>query len=154
MDIYFRNLLNEENPRTLYESGEANEGVVQDISREEMESVLRKMKMGKAIGTDWILVEAWRSLGKEGIDIILDLMKKPWQQEKIPDEWRKSILVPIFKGKGDKGLGRNLRLERNSLAFCQEGVRLMLSLHKTADGKAQGNAGRFAHGVHRSRKDI
>ncbi|XP_067145414.1 uncharacterized protein [Centruroides vittatus] len=31
---YFRNLLNEENPRTLYENGEANEGVVQDISRE------------------------------------------------------------------------------------------------------------------------
>ncbi|XP_067137277.1 uncharacterized protein [Centruroides vittatus] len=97
---YFRNLLNEENPRTVYENGEANEGVVQDISREEVESVLRKMKMEKAVGTDWIPVEAWRGLGKEGIDILWDLMKKLWQQEKIPDKWRKSILVLIFKGKG------------------------------------------------------
>ncbi|XP_067129611.1 general transcription factor II-I repeat domain-containing protein 2-like [Centruroides vittatus] len=32
--------------------------------------------MGKAVGTDRILVEAWRGLGKEGIDIFWDFMKK------------------------------------------------------------------------------
>ncbi|XP_023236506.1 uncharacterized protein LOC111635696 [Centruroides sculpturatus] len=106
--VFFRNLLNEESPRTLYENGEENEGVVQDISKE-VESVLRKMKMGKAVGTYRILVETWRGLGKKGIDILWDLMKKLWQQEKISDNWRKSILVPIFKGKGDVQYSRNYR---------------------------------------------
>ncbi|XP_067121871.1 uncharacterized protein [Centruroides vittatus] len=56
--------------------------------------------MWKAVGTNRIPVQAWIGLGKEGIDIFWDLMKKLWQQ-KIPDEWRKSILAPVFKGKGD-----------------------------------------------------
>ena len=30
-----------------------------------------------------------------------DLMVKVLEQEKIPEEWRESILIPIFKGKGD-----------------------------------------------------
>ena len=30
-----------------------------------------------------------------------DLMVKILEQEKIPEEWRESILIPIFKGKGD-----------------------------------------------------
>ncbi|XP_023213041.1 uncharacterized protein LOC111615841 [Centruroides sculpturatus] len=133
--VYFRNLLNEENPRTLYENGEANEAVVQDISKEEVESVLRKMKMWKA----------------EGIDILWELMKL-WQQEKIPDEWRKCIIVPIFKGKDVQNCGnyrgikilshtmktwekiveRRIRqeseIEAGQFVFCREGVRMMLLL--------------------------
>ncbi|XP_067143710.1 uncharacterized protein [Centruroides vittatus] len=71
------------------------------LAEKKWESVFRKMKMRKAVDTDRIPVEAWRGLGKEGIDILWDLMKKLWQQERIPDEWRKSIPVPIFKGKYD-----------------------------------------------------
>ena len=35
------------------------------------------------------------------MDILYDLMVKILEQEKIPEEWRESILIPIFKGKGD-----------------------------------------------------
>ncbi|KAG8231094.1 hypothetical protein J437_LFUL011062 [Ladona fulva] len=54
---YFHKLLNEENPRGHHEDGEASEGVVQDISKAEVEGVLRKMKNGKAVGVDQIPAE-------------------------------------------------------------------------------------------------
>ena len=62
---------------------------------------LAKMKNGKAVGPDGIPAEAWKALGEEGIDLLWDLFEKIYEQEEIPDEWRKSFIVPIFKGKGD-----------------------------------------------------
>ena len=71
------------------------------FSREEVVHALRKMKNGKATGPDLIPVEVWKALGEEGVDILYDLMVKILGQEKIPEEWWESILIPIFKGKGD-----------------------------------------------------
>ncbi|XP_023211484.1 uncharacterized protein LOC111614341 [Centruroides sculpturatus] len=82
---------------------------MQDISREEVKSVVRKIKMGKAVGTDRTSVEAWRGSAKEGISIFSDLMEKLWQQQEIPDDWMKSILVQTFKSKVDVQNGGNYR---------------------------------------------
>ena len=98
---YFEKLLNEENERLIREDGQVNMGMVIGFSRAEVIHALRKMKNGKATGPDLIPVEVWKALGEEGIDILYDLMIKIFEQEKIPEEWRESILVPIFKGKGD-----------------------------------------------------
>ena len=46
-------------------------------------------------------MEAWRALGGEGVDLLWDLMIKIEEQEHILDEWRESVLVPIYKEKGD-----------------------------------------------------
>ena len=56
---YFGNLLNHENPRERRETRtEGRERDVEDISREEVRTWLRKMKKGKAQGPDGIPVEA------------------------------------------------------------------------------------------------
>ena len=34
-------------------------------------------------------------------DMLLDLLQKIFEQAKIPEEWRDSVIVPIFKEKGD-----------------------------------------------------
>ena len=62
---------------------------------------LKGMKLGKAMGPDGIPVEVWKSLGEEGVDMLLDLLQKVFEQEKIPEEWRDSMIVPIFKEKVD-----------------------------------------------------
>ena len=98
---YFERLLNEENAREKYEEGEANQGVTQTIRRKEVEYAVIHMKSGKAVGADQIPIDAWKSLGERGIDILWDLMQKIWEGEQIPNAWRSSILVPIYKGKGD-----------------------------------------------------
>ena len=98
---HFEKLLNEENPRRISEEGTPVEGVVPDITREEVKRALGKMKNGKAAGPDSIPVEAWKALGEEGVDILWDLFSKVFRHEKMPDNWRNSFLIPIYKGKGD-----------------------------------------------------
>ena len=98
---HFEKLLNEENPRRISEEGNPIERVVPDISREEVKRALNKMKNGKAAGPDGIPVEVWKVLQEEGVDILWDLYSKIFRQEKIPESWRNSSLIPIYKGKGD-----------------------------------------------------
>ena len=50
------------------------------------------MKHGKAMGPDGIPVEVWTSLGEEGVDMLLDLLQKIFEQEKMPEEWRDTYL--------------------------------------------------------------
>ena len=98
---YFGKLLNDENPRTVFGDGVPNEGLTPAINREEVQVVLKGMKHGKAMGPDGMPVEVWKSLGEEWVDMLLDLLQKIFEQEKMPEEWRDSMIVPIFKEKGD-----------------------------------------------------
>ena len=100
-ETYFEGLLNEENPRAVFEDGLPNEAVTTAVTRREVEQAVRKLKNGKAAGPDKIPVEVWKSLGEEGIDILWDLMQKIFSQEKMPEERRGSLIIPIYKGKGD-----------------------------------------------------
>ena len=59
------------------------------------------MKKGKAQGPDDIPVEAWIALGNKGVEFLVNFFNRLLRGEKMPDEWRKSVLVPLYKGKGD-----------------------------------------------------
>jgi hypothetical protein len=59
------------------------------------------MKTSKALGSDDILIEVWRCLGDVVIMWLTKLFNIIFRSNKMPDEWRRSILVPIFKNKGD-----------------------------------------------------
>ena len=99
---YFEELMNIENVRERrLEELEIVDEEVQEISREEVRRAMRKMKSGKAVGTDCIPVEAWRSLGEMAVELFTRVFNQILEGERMPDEWRKSILVPIFKNKGD-----------------------------------------------------
>jgi hypothetical protein len=53
------------------------------------------------MGPDGIPIEVWRSLGDIEIVWLTKLFYLIFRSNKMPDEWRRSILVPIFKNKGD-----------------------------------------------------
>ena len=59
------------------------------------------MKGGKAMGPDGILIEVWRYLGDIAIVWLTKLFNHIFRSNKMSDEWRRSILVPIYKNKGD-----------------------------------------------------
>lgn len=59
------------------------------------------MKNGKVTGADGIPAEVWKCLEEEGVDVLWGLVKKIYEQETMPDEWRNSIIISIYKGKGD-----------------------------------------------------
>lgn len=98
---YFKTLLNEENPRAGMDEGEPNDRRTTAISREEVKQALRGMNDGKATGPDNIPVEVWKSLEEEGIGWLCWLLNKIYEKEKIPDAWRCSDVVQIYKEKGD-----------------------------------------------------
>ena len=70
---YFEKLMNEENERGLTEREEVVEGPIDCVSIGEIRAVLRKMKNGKATGPDEIPVEIWKSLGREGEEVLQKL---------------------------------------------------------------------------------
>ncbi|KAM1919388.1 hypothetical protein ACFX15_023329 [Malus domestica] len=62
---------------------------------------LKNMKHRKAVGSDDIPIEVWKVLGETGIVWLTDLFNRILKTKKMPNEWRKSTLVPIYKNKGD-----------------------------------------------------
>ena len=66
-----------------------------------MRWAMGKMKKGKATGLTGIVTEMFQLLGKEGIKWMTELLNKVLEDEVIPEDWQKSILVPIYKQKGD-----------------------------------------------------
>lgn len=106
---YFERLLNEENEREVREDGLLTERMVNEITREEVVEAIKKMKGGKSTEVGQIPVQVWKSLGEQGVNLLWNLMKKIWTQERIPDEWRESLFLPIYKGNGDTQVCGNYR---------------------------------------------
>ncbi|KAK3568429.1 hypothetical protein QTP86_006942 [Hemibagrus guttatus] len=99
---YFEELMNEENER-----GKRVEGVnsveqkVDKIRKDEVRKALKRMKSGKAVAPDDIPVEVWKCLGEAAVEFLTSLFNRVLESERMPEEWRRSVLVPIFKNKGD-----------------------------------------------------
>ena len=107
---YFDNLLNQENPKERREiRTEETKREVENISVEEVRTELRKMKKEKAQGPDDIPVEVWIALGNKGVEFLVNFFNRLLQGENMPDEWRRSMLVPLYKGKGDSKECENYR---------------------------------------------
>ena len=72
----------------------------------------------------------WLILGDVGIEWLTKLMNKLLKGEKIPDEWRKSVLIPIYKGKGDSkecGNYRGIKLMSHTMKLWERIVEARLS---------------------------
>ena len=107
---YFEKLINEENnkePRTK-EPEMVNEEV-NCVSREEVKNALRRMKKGKAVGPDELPVEVWKCMGEMGIKFLTRLFNRLLMGERMSEEWRRSVLIPIYKNKGDAQCCGNYR---------------------------------------------
>ena len=59
------------------------------------------MKNKKATGHDQIPVKVWDMLGDEGVRILRDIFNMVIRTGRMPEKWRRSILMQIYKGKGD-----------------------------------------------------
>ena len=107
---YLEKLMNEENnrdPRT--EEAEVVNEEVNCVSREEVKNALRSMKKGKAVGPDELPVEAWKCIGKMGIKFLTRLFNRLLVGERMSEEWRRSVLIPLYKNKGDAQCCGNYR---------------------------------------------
>jgi hypothetical protein len=107
---YFEQLLNQNqnmdyNKEENIENGDGEEEILEPPTME-VEEALKKEKLNKAPG-DNIPAELLKA-GQEGIIALHRIINKVWEEEKIPEDWERSIICPIFK-KGDKLACSNYR---------------------------------------------
>ena len=71
------------------------------ISEEEVAAAIKGLKIGKAAGPTGVVSEMMKESGGFSTRWMTDLINNIVKEGCIPDNWRKSILVPVYKGKGD-----------------------------------------------------
>ena len=76
------------------------EGLSELIRRDEILKALRMMKKGKAAGTTGI-VEMFMADKDCSVEWLTSLCNLIVAQGRISDDWKSSILLLVFKGKGD-----------------------------------------------------
>ncbi|XP_047490336.1 uncharacterized protein LOC125039974 [Penaeus chinensis] len=99
MSKFFEDLETKEGQKNIFRIAKARDKAPKDIVhiKDNNGSVLTR----ESVGPDEIPTEAWKCLGDEGVDILLDLLRKIYQHVKIPDIWRERTLVPIYKDNGN-----------------------------------------------------
>ena len=75
---------------------------------------IEKLKRHKSPGTDGIPAELIKARGRTIRSEINKLINSSWNKEELPEEWKESAILPIYK-KGDKTNFINYK----SYHFCQ-----------------------------------
>ena len=84
---YFEKLMNEENHRVARtEEAEVVNKEIMYFSKEEAKNALRRMKKGKAVETDELPVEVWKSMGEMVIKFLTRLFNRLLMGERMPEE--------------------------------------------------------------------
>jgi hypothetical protein len=123
---YFDKLFNEDSGSSSIElditSDDLNRQFVRRIQESEVKNALKRMKGGKAMGSDGIPIKVWRTLEDVAIVWLTKLFNLIFRSNKMSDEWTRSILVPIFKNKGDVQSCTNYRgikLMSHTMKLCE-----------------------------------
>lgn len=98
---HYETISNIEFPHPPIPQAPPHPGPVLTITEAEVEEAIKKMKLGKCTGPDDIPADIWKIAGIRGVRYLTGLFNKIIQDNRIPEEWRKSTTVPIWKGKGD-----------------------------------------------------
>ena len=77
------------------------EPLVKEPSREEMEKAICNLKTNKTPGEDDIIAELIKNASQELEKRLHALMCKIWGDEKMPDDRKIGLIIPLFK-KGNK----------------------------------------------------
>ena len=76
-------------------------GPAEIITQREVRSAIKAMKEGKAAGPSGVVTEMLNAAGESGVAWITDICNLITMEETIPEDWKKSWMVSIYKGKGD-----------------------------------------------------
>ena len=93
-------LLNEENDYNKSMEITKVEGPCEQVSSEDMIEALVLMNTGKTDGPSGVTVELLNVCKKESVRKLAKVANNMLEGNKMPECWRKSDLIPIFKGKG------------------------------------------------------
>ena len=67
------------------------------MARNEIVKVMQKMKSGKATGQSEVIVKIIVAIGEIGVKVMMELCQRVLDGTGMPNEWKTSGIVPIFK---------------------------------------------------------
>ena len=76
-------------------------GPIKNVTRKKLAIAIKVMKPRKAVGPSEVCAEMISDDGEVGVSMMVDLCQRVLDGKGMPNKWPASVLVPIFKGKGD-----------------------------------------------------
>ena len=95
---------------------------VEGVTDEEVMEAMNKMKLGKAAGPSEVNMDIIIASGTFGVGVMKKLCQRVLDGEGMPKEWKTSVVVPIFKGKGDVmdcGAYRGVKLLEHAMKIVE-----------------------------------
>ena len=94
-------IMNEENGWDHVVETDVLEGPVEKVAHNEIVEAMLKMKSGKATGPSEVSAKMIVASGKIWVEVMMELCQHVLNGRGMPDEWKASVIVPIFTGKGN-----------------------------------------------------
>ena len=98
--FFLDKLFNAENPREQLDELQTTEGPVECFSLDEVKKQMAKMGKGKSCGPDELPIEAIQIILEYKPECIVEAFNNILRTNTKPNDWRKSRMVTVFKGKG------------------------------------------------------
>ena len=108
--------------RFLFEDSSGVEGPIEHVTVEKVMTALRKIKSGKATGPSDVDFKMIIAYGDTVIKLNVELCQRVLDGTGMPEEWKTSVVVPIFKGKGDvmsRGAYRGVKLLEQAMKIAE-----------------------------------
>ncbi|KAF3683179.1 putative transcription factor MYB39-like [Capsicum annuum] len=87
--------------KRLFRLAKAKERKGRDLDQvEEVREAVRRMRRDRATGPDEIPVDFWKFFGEAGLRWLTDLFNNIFKSAKMPEAWRWSTMIPLYKNKG------------------------------------------------------
>ena len=112
---YFEQLLNVDDGRVAVLTDARVNGIddnvrmQMEVTVDDVRKAVKRLKKGKAPGVDGITSEMLRFGGDSVLEWLTRVCKVCVTDGVVPKEWQRGIIVPLYKGKGDKGDCKNYR---------------------------------------------
>ena len=109
--------------------GEEEESDKIVFRNEEVREAIMRMKEERAAGPTGVVAEMFKAMGEEGVRRMTDLCNEVVKEGKIPEDWSRSWMVSIYKGKGDAlecGSYRGVKLLEHGLKVFERVVEARL----------------------------
>ena len=97
-------------------------GPVEGVTDEEVMEAMNKMKLGKAAGPSEVNMDIIIASGTFGAGVMKKLSQRVLDGEGMPEEWKTSVVVPIFKRKMDVmdcGTYRGVKLLEHAMKIVE-----------------------------------
>ena len=101
-----------------------------DILECEVKCALRSITMNKASGGDGIPVEPFQILKDDAVKVLHSICQKIWKTQQWPQDWKRSVFIPIPKKGNTKENSKYLTIELISHTNAQNSPSQVSTVHE------------------------